>query len=27
LLRSAAGAVFCSPALMRCLLGGSSWIK
>ena len=23
----AAGAAFCSPALMRCLLGGSSWIK
>jgi hypothetical protein len=27
LLWSAAGAGYCSPALMRCLLGGSSWIK
>ena len=27
LLWSAAGAVYCSPALMRCLLRGSSWIK
>ena len=26
LLWSAAGAGYCSPALMRCLLGGSSWI-